>query len=507
MGMQIFENQLIGVKSWDGYTDKNHLINAYGLDPVAVEDRLIQIGNRMLGEDFYSMVMSNGVKTIKPGEDILRWRLENAKEENYPLIAAYVDEAMSTVLATGTIPAGYVIAGGQEFFLLFEGRPFSKTELITSHNPDAFRFWVKGDPQAVGDNKFLYRVELNATRDSIAPLSEVVAGTRWSADASLVPDTRSYEGADINFYTHAMMETRMSQFRLQHEMEGRMFDIKPMAFFVEGKDKKKNVYWISNVEFAMIKKARMITANIIMNGQSNVNPDGSVTNIDKNGSAATTGPGFKQQWSSTNLHRWSLKPNLKFLTEIAMDAVVNKIPMSGRKMIIKAGEYGLVALANMVQEELGSSAWAAKPWNSDTTGRNFKWNGNEVFVNMGQIMGVATINGIEFNFVVDPSKDMPGRNKEYHPLGGLVSSYEYEIMGFGNEKENMKILRREGESPIWGVLEGMRGWNKSNTSFTNPKALATAVDASTIHYFEPGVGAVVYDPTLVVRYYPDILKY
>jgi hypothetical protein len=80
-------------------------------------------------------------------------------------------------------------------------------------------------------------------------------------------------------------------------------------------------------------------------------------------------------------------------------------------------------------------------------------------------------------------------------------------MGFGNEKENMKILRREGESPIWGVLEGMRGWNKSNTSFTNPKALATAVDASTIHYFEPGVGAVVYDPTLVVRYYPDILKY
>lgn len=503
--MKIFENQLVAMKEWHGYTDKNHLINALDFDPVAVEDRMIQIGNRNMGEDFVSMVMANGVKTLKAGEDILRWRLENAREENYALIASYRDAAM-TVLVSAAHADGYVIAAGQKFYMLFENKPFSKTEIIGGENVDAFRFWIT-DVTPVGDNKFLYEVELIGTHGEIAPDSEVAAGTRWSSEAGLVPDTRSYEGADISFYTHAMMETRMSQFRLQHEIEGRMFDIKPLAFFIETKGGKKQQMWISNVEYAMLKKARMFTANIVMNGRTNVNADGTVTNIDKNGITATTGPGFKQQWSSTNLHRWSLQPDLDFLTEIALDSVINKIPMSGRKMIIKAGEFGLKQLSKMVQRTFGNDAFTKNPWAYDNTGRMLKVNGNEVFVNMGQVMGVATINGIEFSFVVDPSKDLPGRNKKYHPLGGLVSSYEYEIMGFGNGADNMKILRREGESPIWGVLEGMRGWKNAPSTFANPKALASAVDASTIHYFEPGIGAVVYDPTLIIRYYPDILSY
>jgi hypothetical protein len=141
----------------------------------------------------------------------------------------------------------------------------------------------------------------------------------------------------------------------------------------------------------------------------------------------------------------------------------------------------------------------------DTTGRAYQWKENEINVKAGQVMGVATINGINFTFVVDPSKDDPRRNKLYHPLGGLASSYEYDIMGFGmgDEKSNMQIVRREGEDVIWGSLEGMRGFQKGGSSFTNPKIISSAVDASTIHAFDPGIGAIVWDPSKIIRYYPE----
>ena len=81
-------------------------------------------------------------------------------------------------------------------------------------------------------------------------------------------------------------------------------------------------------------------------------------------------------------------------------------------------------------------------------------------------------------------------------------------MGFGSkdEKSNMQIVRREDENPIWAVEEGVRGFFKKKGSFFDPKLISTAVDASTIHYFEPGIGAIVWDPTKIIRYYPELTQ-
>jgi len=506
MAIKIVENQLLAAKSWHGFTDKNHLVNALDLDPVSISDKLIQVGDVNLGEDFVSMIMKNGTHYIKPEKDILRWKLENAVEENYPLIGAYTDATMST-LVSGPTKFG---ANGTTFYMLFNNKPFSTTEVIVGNKPDAYQIWITEQPTPVGDNKFLYKVQLiSNSEDFFIPASELAPGSRWSSEKGLVPDSMSYEGFDVSFYTHAMMETRLSAFRMQHTIPGRMLDVKPLGFFVQGTKGKKEMLWITNVEYALLKKARMATANYIMNSHSNVKADGTIMNVDKNGYTATSGAGFKKQWSSTNLHRWNLRPDLGFLTEIALDAVINKIPMGGRKMVIKAGEYGLKELSGMVMRAFGADAWKNSPWASDTSGRMLKVNGNELYVNMGQVMGVATINGIEFEFVVDPSKDHPGRNKMLHPLGGYASSYEYDIMGFGvNAKSNMQIVRREGQAPIFGEIPGMRSlFGQKATSFSNPKQIATPVDATSIHFFEPGIGAVVWDPTLVIRYYPDILGY
>ena len=143
----------------------------------------------------------------------------------------------------------------------------------------------------------------------------------------------------------------------------------------------------------------------------------------------------------------------------------------------------------------------------DTTGRAYKWgglNGNEIDLKLGQFMGVATINGIEFMFMVDPSKDERGRNKLMHPLGGPVSSYEYDIF-LKDHFANMQIVRRKGETPKFYVEEGPLGFfNNAGNSFKNPQMISSAVEGAVIHYIEPGVGSVCWDPTKVVRYYPTL---
>lgn len=506
---KILENQLFEGKSWHGFTDKNHLMAAFDFDPINVNEKLIQISDVNFGEDVVSMVMKHGTHRIPQDKDVERWKLENIFDENYELLGAFEDAAMARPVGT---TAGYKAgANGTDIYLLFSNKPFNYSEIIVGMKPDLYRLWVIEDPRNVGGDRFLYKVQL-ITNDSdyFVPNEELAEGTRWSSDGGLQPDSLSYDGFDIDFQSHAMMEARLSSFRVKHEIPGRMFKVKPMYGFVKGKDGKARQYWITNVEYELLRKVKHSTASIVMYGHSNVKDDGTITNIDKNGYTATSAAGWKQQWASTNLHTWNLVPDLDTLTNIAMDAVVNKVSMGNRKMIIKAGEYGLIALSKMVQTKLGASAYqAARPYLGDNTGRAYKWSGNDLKVNLGQIMGVAVINGIEFTFVVDPSKDDSRRNKLYHPLGGLASSYEYDIMGFGtmDETANMQIMRRENEEPIFGALEGMRGFfAEKASSFSNPKMLSHSTDASTIHYMDPGIGGIVWDPTKIVRYYPELTQ-
>ncbi|MCK9429253.1 MAG: hypothetical protein M0R17_04565 [Candidatus Omnitrophica bacterium] len=505
---KVRQNQLFEGKSWHDFTDKNHLIAAYDYDITQVFNRLEQVLDVNLGENFVSMIMEHGIHYIDKGKEFYEWYLENTHAQNYELLGSYEDEAMSR--AIGTTAGHRPGANRSEFYLLFQDKPFGVTEIIVGMKPDLYRLWIVDDPKNVGGDRWLYRVQLNSHSETeYIPADEILPGTFWSSDGGLVPETHSYTGSGISFRSHGMLRNTMSQFRLKHKISGNMFDIKPMGFFVKGKNNKAEMLWISNVEYEFLKQARWATASIVMNGHSNVWADGSVGNIDKNGFNAKSGSGFKEQWLVSNKHVWNTAPNMDFLNEIALDAVVGKIKFDERKMIVKAGEYGLTALSNMVMEKYGANAWtSSRPWMGDNTGRAYTWNNNEVNVKAGQVMGVATINGIQFAFVIDPGKDDLKRNKIMHPLGGPASSYEYDIMGFGSkdEKANMQIVRRSGETPIWGAEEGIRGFYNEAGSFFSPKRLSTAVDASTLHYFEPGIGAIVWDPTKIIRYYPELTQ-
>lgn len=508
MANTVRANQLFEGKSWHGFTDKNHLINAYDYNPTHLIDRLEKVLDVNLGENFVSMIQQHGVHYIPKGKDFYDWNLENTHEENYALIDAYEDAARSRVV--GTTPGIRIGANRSEFYMVFEGKPFTVNEIIVGMKPDLYRIWLTDDPKNIGGDRWMCKAQLiTNSEDAFLPIAELAANTRWSSDGGLSPDQMSTTGFDIDFRSHSKLTNNLTQFRMKHQIPGNMFDIKPLYFHVKDKGGKTRKLWLSNVEYEYLKKARWATASLVMHGHSNVWDDGTIGNIDKNGFTATTGAGFKEQWSPSNKHVWNTTPDMDFLNEIALDAVVGKIKYGDRKMIIKAGEYGLSRLSDMVMNKYGANAWTAtRPWMGDSTGRAFEWANNEIKVKAGQVMGIATIMGIEYSFVIDPSKDDLKRNKIMHPLGGPASSYEYDIMGFGSkdEKSNMQIVRREDESPIWAVEEGIRGFLKKNGSFNDPKQISTAVDASTIHYVEPGIGAIVWDPTKIIRYYPDLTQ-
>lgn len=507
MRQQLLENQIFEGKSWNGFTDKNHLINAFDFDTVEIAKKVIQLQEVNLGMDFASMVMSHGIHYIEPGKEEINWDLDNEYDTHYELLDVWEDRAGTSAIGTtaGLLPG----ANRTRFYMDFKGKVFSHTETIVGMKPDLFNLLVAEEPFEVGGDIWRFPVELASSRsaESYVPLEEVYVGSRWSCDAGLVTDTLSDDGFDISFNSKTKLRSRLSRFRMKHVIPGNMFDIKPMGFYV-GKGSSKQMLWINNVEYEFIKKAKYTTANLIMNGKSNVWEDGTVGNYYKNGYKIEAGSGFKEQWANSNKHLYNLEPDLDFLTQITLDAVVGKVPMGKRKVIIKAGEYGLMELSKMVERKYGSAAFlAGKPWTGDNTGRAYDWTGNEVGVRMGQVMNVAMINNIHFYFVLDPSKDDPKRNKLQHPKGGLASSYEYDIMGWGNtdEKANMQIVRTKGQTPIYGAAEGMRGFAQGGNSFMSPKAIASAVDGTTIHYFDPGVGAIVWDPTKVIQYHPSIL--
>lgn len=496
--------------NWNGYTSKQHLLNVFGQDDLHMAETVEKLLDFNDGYNLLSRLYSFGVERISASKSEYGWQVMNYSAENYPLIAAYEDRLMTRQIndAATQTPGFRPGANQTSVYFLFEGRPFEITELIGSKRYKRYQFLISDEPVNVGGDKWLYTAQLSGSQsmEDFCPKDEFNPNERWFHIGGAVAEERSERGFGINFRTHGAFKNRLSAFRMEHEIPGNLFrmEVKPVVFKLPN---VKGNMWISNVEYEYMRKVRKATAAILMDGKSNVFSDGTIQNVDRNGHAVPRGAGFNDLYSSSNLRFFNSEPDADILMNHILEIVIGKT--NQRTADIMMGEWGFKALEqSFVKRYGGSSKFNERPWINDGTGRAFQWsgeNGNDVAVKYGQIKKVIEVNGIVLNFVIDPSKDDISRSVQMHPLGGPVSSYEYDIIGLGGKdsKSNLKIVRREGENPFWRTVLGMRGMGMlSENSFNSPGVVSTTTDASNILYFEPGVGAKVIDPTAIVRYYP-----
>lgn len=495
-------------RSWNGYTPKQHLLSVMGGSDLEMAQTVEQILDVNDGYNLMSRLMSYGIDPIEQDKSEFGWHIENTSTENYNLVAGYEDRQMTRELGsastTGT-PAYKAGANQTKVYLVFENRPFEITEIIGSKRYRSQQFWIDQEPVNIGGNRTLYECQLSGSNgpDDFCPQDEFDANTIWFHVGGAVAEARSERGFGFGFQTHGAFKNRLSQFRMEYELPGNMMNqrVMPLVFQLP---QVKGDLWISVVEYQWMRKIRKATASILLDGKANVWDDGTIQNVDNNGNAVPRGAGFNELFSTSNLRQWNGVPDATLLMKHILDIVISKT--NQRTADIICGEYGYLALADAFAKRYGGTdKWNENPWINDGTGRAFQWKGNDIEIKTGQIVKVVDVLGITLNFVIDQSKDNMERAVEMHPLGGPVSSYEYDIVGLGGKeaKSNMKIVRRKGEAPSWAAVNGIRGMGKFGAgSMMNPNAVATSTDATTIHYFEPGIGAKVKDPTAIVRYYP-----
>ena len=509
MGLRRRVNQLYDGKSWDGFTDRNHLFTAMADDPTTYMGMVEDVLDMDMGMDFVSMVEKHQVDTIDAGADgRYEWSLDYMPDMNYVCLGAWFDrEGTSAVGTTDTPGIAYT-----KFYMDFEGDVFQDTEVIAGPNPNTEILYVLSRYNVSGD-VWRYEVQVaNATsEDDFINGTAVQNGARWNEEYGLVSHILSDKGVDISFKTPVRAANELAAFRLEHTVSGHNMNYRPKYFYYRdenGKASDKNVMWLSTVEYELLRKARRMRAALIMYGRSNRNREtGRVALKSEAGFEIISGSGWQEQFLSSNRHYWTGAPDLDEMTNIILDVVVGTTSFGRRRAVVRGGEWGLIELSKMVQRKYGSAAFA---WQGDDSGRAYTWTGNGINFKTGQIMGIALVNGIELVFMIDSSKDDQTRNKVDMPgLPGKVSSYQYDIIGLGGRdaESNLRIVRRADEEPTFGILQGMRGPVKGGTSFNNPRILSTAVDGSTWHYKEHGVGAKVNDPTRIIQYWPSVLPY
>jgi hypothetical protein len=461
-----------------------------------------------MGMTFSSWLDRFPIKYIDADQPF-KWRLQSYHDKAINLLAAWTDE-----LGTSAVSASTKAGIGQSYIYLdFPENRFSTTAIIAGDDPDLYKFLVVGDPIQVG-NGWRYRVKLaGADSSEYAPYDQFLTSTRWKIEGGAVSQTGSTRGQDISFATAFDMEERISSIRFQHKVHGHMINLdrnKPFIFDITDSEGNVHTNWLSYEEWELIKQFHIQKAKNTFYGFTTVDADGHSMLQDEAGNSIYQGRGIRAQLLPTSQHYYNTI-SLDFLTEAALSVCVGKIDPSNRTFVIGTGEWGLMELSKMIQREFYNGGLQNANWLGDTTGRAFDWvggaAGNELKMKMGQFVGAATINGINFKFMHLPHYDDLVRNTKAHPKGGYAESHRMTIMDIGNRNEpNVQKIRIKGFEPIYKYIPGIRNpFSTDGLLGKKPGMAVSSFDGYELHILDKE-GAVVLDPTRCMEFIPAVLR-
>lgn len=495
---KISKLQIVDPKYWSNLTRESHLGWLGMHDPQYISNVINKVYEVNHGADNIVSFINQFPVDYLDEEGPYRWMLHGADERNIPLNGASMVGAFDNLVDATDRPG----LGGSEFYMFFPERYFEATSVIVGEDPDAFALRVQADPVHT-EGGWKHRVVLwNGDDKAFVNPNDIAPGTRWSEEFGLVEHELSKRGNTVHHSSPFIMENVTSVIRKNYDVPGNMITKgknKPMAFaFVDGEGKTQT-RWIDKLGWDFMKQFRQDIARLLMHGKSNKSEDGQYKHRGESGNTIRSGFGMMEQMEGGNVMHYN-NFALDSLTDFAMQMSVGKLKEDSRKFVLSTGEYGLYEFHKAASEKASGITYLQ----SD---HHFKRSDGSISLDEGQIAKYISVNGIEFNVVLDPMKDDPVRNKMWHPKGGLVSSRIYDIwdVGTSNGESNIKRVAVKDNEEFFKYIPGMRDPFTPYNKPTTPQMTASSVDGYSVYKQYIG-GMKLMNPLRTGRIMPSILN-
>jgi len=488
-------------KDWNGrLTTENHLGAIWQHEPHLMSKMTTVLYKKDLGMDLLSFIEQFPVE-YAPQNRPFEWLLQGRDRKNIPLLGAK-DMSGSPVTATSKF--------GQyqgRFILTFPEDYFYADHIIVGMKPDIYHVRVVEEPIQNG-SEYDYVCELWTNDPTLfIPYEELEANTLWSISHTYTEQTLSVRGTGVNHTSPFRMQNRFSMMRKEYTVPGNMIDEgknSPLLWsFKDPNTGKTQETWIGKLDWDFMKQFRYEYASLLMYGKSNMLADGSYANKGASGNVIKSGLGLREQIAPSHINYYN-ELDLNAMTEFALSLSVGKESQDSRRMVVATGEYGLRAVSRAIEQLPSAQALAYGTTNRFSVGKDGKQGYERT-----QFVRYADINGIKFEFVLQPHYDDDVANKLKHPTkGGLAESHRMTFLDFGsqNGEANIKrVLPEGGQHEGMAYINGLRDPFNPNGTHQAPKNISSVVDGYSVHRWAYGAIKIT-NPLRTGEWIPNILK-
>lgn len=491
--------QMMEFQSWKGLTNENHIGAIYKAGPQKFSDMMVQLLATYRGKTLETYLSQFPTKYFDTSDEYT-WDIVGSSRRNIPLVEAR--DLDGNVISTGN--AG---VGGEAFYVIFAEDWFADGEVIVGEKNEIYPLRILGQPRMEGSNT-VYKVELMGGVLEGMPAEELTLGKRFSWDFAVVERELSRSVGGTRYTTPVAMRNEWSTIRIAEKVPGGSLErkLKTGLPIITGDGQKKILTtWMHYVDYQVEETFAEYKGNLIMYGRSNRNLNGEYLNIGKSGNVIRQGAGLREQNEVANTMYYNVF-DIKLIEEALFELSSSKLDLNQRTFVLRTGERGAAlfhkAVLNVVSgwstfNYLGGNAAnpaiiskTSSPLHSNALSAGF------------QFVEYKAPNNVTVKVEIDPYLDDPVRNKIIHPLGGVASSYRFDIYYIGTmDQPNIQLCKIKGEEELrgyqWGIRNPFTGQrNNYNMSFDE--------DAAIIHKMAT-LGVAVLDPSRTMSIIPSIL--
>lgn len=454
---RIGSNQMAGVTAWRGTVTKdNHIYGLFRSNPQMASDVMTVLMSSMHLPTLDTYLSKEVPVREYEDDSELFWDVVTSSRRNISLVEARrADGTVVTADDDANVGIGF-----EPFYLVFPVDWFALGEVLWGELNEVYPMIVKEEGRQEGTNT-VYLVEpFGAQGADGIPVSELLAGKRFSWAYAPVEENFSRKVGDVRFLSPITMRSDWQRVRLQHKIGGKEIGKRlaaniPVSREVNGKMQTAMASrWMLAVTWKIEETWNEYKNNALDRGVSTRMDNGEYSNFGLSGLANRQGSGFRQQQAAGN-QTYYTKFSIGLIEDALYGISAGKLDFSKRKFVVRTGERGAILFSKAAKQEM--SGWIPLYGGTSNvpyvkSGASTEFAPNGVSVSDLQVTKWISANGLEVTLMIDSSKDDIQTNKIMHPLGGTAESYRFDIFYASDEEQpNVQKCVVKGQPELRGL--------------------------------------------------------